>query len=182
MADRRNMGMKDMLVAIGVVVGALLLVVWSYSGFTFAPGGPAEGPAPTADAIGGFTKAGPALEFPAVTPQGLPAEWTANFFLLKTAENYGADVVELARAGWLTGDGFIALIESPASPADVLTQEIGPGSAAAGSITEGGRSWALYPGRAGEVAWVAEGDGATLVITGSAGEADFVTLARSLAG
>ena len=182
MAQRRNKTMRDMGVCMAVLVAALLLVVGSYGGFSFAPGGPSDGEAPTADAVAGFEKAGPVLDFESVVPRDLPAEWNANVFLVKTELNWGAGTVPLARGGWLTGNGeYIALIESAADPQSVLTQEIGPGLASAGTIDAGGRTWSLYPGVRDEVVWVASDGDSTLVITGSAVESDFITLARSLA-
>lgn len=182
MADRRNKTTRDMVISMAVVVGALLLIVGAYGGFSFSPGGPSEDtPPPVTDVIVGFTRAGPALDFESVVPRDLPAEWVANSFVLKTAANYGADVIPVARGGWLTGNGnYIALFESPATPADVLGQEIAPNLSSSVAVPAAGVSWDVYPGVRNEVAWVRVADGATIIITGSASEADFNILAKAV--
>ncbi|RIJ69800.1 DUF4245 domain-containing protein [Nakamurella silvestris] len=178
MADRRNMTTRDMVVCMAVLVGALLFVVGAYGGFSFAPGGAKDAPPPATDVTTGFTRAGPALNIPVVVPKRIPSDWEANSFLLKTPENYGKDVVPLVRGGWLTGSGnYITVIQSGASPADVLGQEIGNGLNSTVSITEAGVNWEVYPGVRNEVAWVRQANGVTFVITGSAAEPDFVALA-----
>jgi len=183
MADRRNKTIRDMVVCMVVLVGALLFVVGAYGGFSFAPGGTKDVPPPATDVVVGFTRAGPALNIPVVVPANVPSDWVGNSFVLKTPDSHGKDVIPLARAGWLTGNGnYITLIQSAASPADVLGQEIANGLNSTVSVTEAGVAWDVYPGVRNEVAWVRQANGVTFVITGSASEADFVTLARTVVG
>lgn len=179
MADRRNKNGRDMAITMGVIVVALLVLLGMYGGFSFSPGRPTSGPAPTADVIGGFTAAGSTLGFPVVVPRGLPEDWKPTSFVPPGKSGLRS----AARGGWLTPSGaFITLIEAPGPRGDVQKAELGQADPPTGQIDAGGASWSVVAGHRSEMAWIRPtvGDG-YLLITGSASAADLQTLAAAVA-
>jgi len=179
MVDRRSLTMRDMAVAIGILVVSLVLVLGAIGALSF--GNDTDGgDAPIANVVGELQSAGPALDMPVLVPAGLPADWQGNSFTQETPFSSGGTRT-VVRGGWITGSGnFITLIQSTDSPADLVTTEIGAGLAGQGTVEVAGRSWDVYPGVRDERAWVRVQDSMTLLITGSAGEGDFQLLAGSL--
>lgn len=172
--------MRDMALAIVVLVVSLVAVLGAM-GLLSVGSQKDNGVAPKVDVIAGLERSGPALKLPIVVPSGLPAGWQGNSFTLADPLSSGG-VRTVVRAGWLTEAGrFITLIQSPEPAAALVTNEIGEGLGSAGSLDAGGTTWSQYPGVRDEQAWVRVQDGVTLLITGSAGEADFRTLAESIA-
>ena len=181
MVDRRNLTMRDMGVAVAILVVSLLVVVGAMGGISFG-NGTDNGTAPTADVIGGFASAGTALKAPVVVPQGLPSTWRGNSYSLVDPATQGGGGVAVARGGWLTETGkFITLIQSPADATALVSQEVGQGLASKGTADAGGAIWNVFPGQRQEPVWVRVHGGITLLITGSAGLDDFQVLAAAVA-
>ena len=168
-----------MAITMGVIVVAVLVVVGIYGGFTFSPGRPSEGPAPTADVLGGFAAAGTTLGFPVVVPQGLPAEWKPTSFVPPGKPGLRS----AARGGWLTPPGaFITLVEAPGPREAVQKAELGQADPPTGQVDAGGASWTVVAGHRSEMAWIRPtAGGGFLLITGNASAADFQTLAAAVA-
>ncbi len=180
-ADRRNATMRDMAVAVGVLVVGLLIIIGAMGGYSFKFGAPTDGVAPSADVIGGFGRAGETLGIEVVVPQGLPEAWQPNSFSLNNPA-VGAAGAPVVRGGWLTPDGtFITLLESSAPGPVLVAQEVGQGLDSRGQVEAAGSTWDIYPGERSEPVWVRTSAGVTLLITGSAPTAAFETLADALA-
>ena len=114
-------------------------------------------------------------------PQHLPSNWTPNSTTSTAPEGQGAPPAAV-RGGWITPDGkFVQLVESSGTIQAVLTAEIGSAGAPGGTVAVAGDTWTVYPGVREEKAWVRQIDGITLLVTGSAGEDAFRTLAGSVA-
>lgn len=166
---------------VGVVVVVLLMAVFN-GGFTFSPGRPTAGPAPTADVIGGFTRAQRAVTIPIVVPRDIPSGWHPNSFKLDDPAVDGGDEPVAVRGGWVTQGGqFIMLVQSAGSVSAVLTGEVGAVGPDNGIVRAGGADWTETTGMRAEVAWVRREGPVTYLITGSAPANDFRTLAQSIA-
>lgn len=168
--------------AMGILVVVVLAFVWLYSGFTVSPGraDTSQAVAPTADVTGNFDKVDRTLDFTAVVPVGVPADWDASSWSTTRPGNAEGKPAT-ARGGWLTPDGrFITLIQSSGTTPALLSSEFGHSAVSADTVQAGGASWQVATGVRNEVAWVRELDGVTLLITGTAPEADFQALAATL--
>jgi Protein of unknown function (DUF4245) len=178
---RAALGMREMIGALAVllvIVGVLAAVTRSCS---FDPGAPAANPstAPTVDASAKLGQAAASVSFPVRRP-ALPASWHANSSsTTPVGSGSAADVI--VRVGWLTPGGrYVQLSQSGGTSGDVVTEETGTESRATGSESVGGTSFDTYPSRRDEVAWVAALDGAVVLITGNATEAEFRELATAV--
>ncbi len=172
--------MRDMAVAVGVLVVALLIVVGALGGYSFKSGAPTEGAAPTADVVGGFGRAAATLGFEVVVPHDVPADWHPNSFSLNNPA-IGATGAPVVRGGWLTADGsFITLLESSATGPVLVAQEVGTALDNRGQVEAAGSTWNIYPGQRAEQVWVRTSAGITFLITGSAKPADFQALAQAV--
>jgi hypothetical protein len=180
MVDRRSLTMKDMWGAVAVLVVALVVVLGLMGNISLGNDSD-NGETPTADAVGGFQRSAAALQLPLAVPQGLPAEWQANSFYQTDPATAGGTATRIG-GGWLTGEGkFITLIQSTSAP-DVLAADVFQGGRTSTAVVQaGGAEWSSYPGARDEVAWVRTAGPVTLLITGSASEDDFRTLADSIA-
>ncbi len=162
-----------------VIIGAVLAF---FGACQFSPGGPTVDPktAPTADASGELERTARAVEF-SVREPAVPGGWRANSASTSSV-GAGATGNVLVRVGWVTSSGtYVQLSQSGGTPEDVLVEETGqeepPG--ASGSVEVAGVTWTSYPARRDEPAWVTELDGTVLLITGSASEEEFRTLATA---
>lgn len=164
-----------------IVVGVLVLVAFQ-GGFSFSPGKPSGGTAPTTDVQAGFSTAGRLADFVVVQPKGLPASWHGSSFSITSAP--GTPVAPpTVRGGWQTPTGtYLTLIESSGGLIAVLGAEIGQTDGSmTGSVTAGGAQWGISPGVRHELAWSRTAKGVTLIITGNATVAEFTQLAVALA-
>ncbi len=170
-----------MTISMGVIVVAVLLLVGFDGGFSFSPGKPSGGAAQTVDVQAGFATAGRTSGFAVTVPRGVPAAWRGSSFSI-TPPPGTAEVPPTVRGGWLTpSGGYITLVESSGEPVAVLSAELGQTSGATtGSVTAGGSAWTVGPGVRDESAWSRTQSGVTLLITGSAGPADFAVLAAAV--
>lgn len=179
MVDRRSLTMRDMALAVGVLVVSLVVVLGAMGNLGFGSNTD-NGATPTADVTGGLQRAAAALDLPIEVPAGLPADWHPSSFTQVTPFTDGGTRT-VVRAGWITPSGaFVTLIQSPESAQDLVTHEIGRGLALLGTVQAGGAEWNIYPGQRQEPAWVRSTGVLTLLISGSATEADFQTLAAGI--
>lgn len=190
--NRRDLTMRDMTLAMGILAVVVIAFAWLYGGMSVSPGRPdtTQATAPTADVEAGFARtdrpiAGTDLRdglgFTALVPTGVPAEWHPSAWsttLPGNAENRPPT----ARGGWLTPDGrFISLAQSTGDVPAVLVSEFGAGAGVTGdTVDAGGAQWQVTTGIRDEAAWVRRDGDLTLLITGTAPEADFRALAETL--
>ena len=166
-----------------MAVAALAVIVFGvmffYGQAGFAPAGPSDGQAPTADVDGGLDRAAPLVGFPVIVPKDLPDGWNPNSFTFTAAP--GSDQHPPAvRGGWLTGTGrFITLVQSSGELPAIQAAELGVVGSATGVEEVDGVTWTVVPGRRDEVAWVRPTGEVTYLITGSATSEDFRALAAA---
>jgi hypothetical protein len=162
-----------LLVVVGVIAGL-------GRGCSFSPGGPSidSANAPSVDASAALGAAASSVDFPVRRPS-LPVDWRANSSST-SAVGRGASVI--VRVGWLTPSGrFIQLSQSGGAGPDVIATETDrPDSPPSGEVDISGAHWTVYPGRRDEKAWVTRLDNVTTLITGTAPETEFRTLARAI--
>ena len=174
--------MRDMALSMGLIVVIVVAVAWLHNGMSVSPGRATdEGTAPTTDVAAELTRVQRVVNYAPVRPATLPADWKPQSFTYALAADAPAKAATV-RAGWLTSDGkFISLVQAPAPIQTLLSGEFGSSAPTTGTITEGGADWSVTTGVRQEVAWYREFGNLTVVITGSAAEADFRILARALA-
>lgn len=180
MVDRRSLTMKDMWGAVGILA-VVLVVVLGLNGTIGFGNSTDNGQTPVADVTGGLQKSAAALKLPLEIPQGLPADWQPNSFAQTDPFTAGGTRI-VVRGGWITESGrFVGLVQSTDSPADLIGNEIAQGLTSKAVVQAGGVDWDVYPGQRSEVAWVHAAGPIAVMITGSASEDDFRTLADALA-
>lgn len=178
-AVTRPKTLSSMAIAAAVLGLIAFGLMFLYGNAGFAPAGPSDGQAPTADVDGGLTRAAPLVGFPVVIPKDEPDGWHPNSFSF-TAAPGSSDAPPAVRAGWLTEQGrFITLVQSSGKLEGVQQAELGEVGPATGRVDVDGVTWTEVPGRRSEVAWVRTDDGVTYLITGSASPDDFRTLATA---
>ena len=172
---------RDMIGAL-VVLALVVLVVGGLSrSCTFAPAGPTVDSSrlPVIDPRAELTRIAPGASFPVRVP-AVPADWRANSVDQAPVPDGGRAV----RTGYLTPDGrYIRLQQSDATEEALLRAEVGAGAVAAQGVVEvDGVRWVAYTGSRGEPIWISEVAGTApvrMLITGSAGDAEFRTLAAA---
>jgi len=171
-----------MAISMGLIAVVALVLFGMYGGVSFSPGGPTDGQAPTADVTGGLQRAAPLVGFPVIIPAGLPQSWNPSSFSFTEESAASAEKPPAVRAGWLTDQGrFITVVQSNGAVANVLAAELGAVAAPGGTERVGVAEWTVTSGRRDEVAWVRTAGDVTFVITGSASDDDFRTLATAVA-
>lgn len=181
-AVTRAKTLSSMAIAAAVLGLVAFGLMFLYGNASFAPAGPSDGQAPTADVDGGLTRAAPLVGFPVVIPTGVPDDWHPNSFSF-TAAPGTTEAPAAVRAGWLTEQGrFLTAVQSAGALADVQQAELGEVGPATGQVDVGGVTWTEVPGRRSEAAWVRTAGGVTYLITGSASVEDFQKLAAAVAG
>ncbi len=169
-----------MTMAVVLVVVGLIALYGSQ--VTFSPGHPTEGPVPTADVHHGFEHAQSTMDFPIVVPRGVPEAWHPNSFTVSDPSIDGPGTVATVRGGWVTPDDtFVMLVESAGDPDQLLNAEFGSARSSHGTVDAGGTTWQVTTGQRTELAWFRHTGATTFLITGDASEADFVTVAESVA-
>jgi hypothetical protein len=170
---RSAMTIRHMIAAVGVLLLVVVVLGFLSGGVGFTPGGPVSDPstARVVDApaqLRAITAPFP-VRVPA-TPQG----WRSN--------SVGTDVVagrKAVRAGYLTPSaGYLQLQQSDASE-EALLAAVGE-RAARGVEEVGGARWVVYGARPTEPVWIADVKGVRLVLTGSATDDEFRTLATAV--
>ncbi len=178
------MSVRDMLVAIGVLV----LIVGGLAGLaracTFSPTGPTidSSRLPVVDAPAELRRLAPVVGFQLRVP-ALPAGWRANSSGLDRVESGG----KVVRVGFLTPDGrYLRLLQADTTEEALLAVETGaeavPGQ---GVVDVDGQQWVRYGTRSEEPIWITEVAGGSkpirMLITGSGNEAEYRTLAAAAA-
>lgn len=164
-----------------IPLALLALVIGGLTGkCSFSPGEPNTQGAVvrTVDAGAQVPRLARSVAFPVRVPR-LPAGWrTTSVDLERAGQVAGAPgVVQL---DWLTPAGdYLRLSQSSASETALVPFEVGEPKAATGVVQLQGRNWVVYPGRRAERVWVADLGAVRLLITGSAQEPDFRTLASA---
>ncbi|GEL24475.1 hypothetical protein PSU4_34290 [Pseudonocardia sulfidoxydans NBRC 16205] len=177
--SRGALSVRDMLVAMGVIIVIAVLFTRSCS---FSPGGPTvePGSAPVVDAVARLQDAAPFTPFALHVPT-VPAGWRANSADSGPVQGGGHAV----RVGYLTdGGAYVRLVQSDATEEDLVATEAGGPQTATGTVDVAGLTWVTYRvGPRNEAMWVAPLPSADppsrLLLTGSATEADFRTLAQA---
>ncbi|GAB3454800.1 hypothetical protein GCM10027436_56510 [Actinophytocola sediminis] len=173
--------MRDMIgamVVLLVIVGVLVTVT---RGCSFDPGGPSVAPdsAPSVDASAKLRVAAGSVAFPVRQPE-LSARWRANSSSTSSIGE-GADADVVVRVGWVTPSGrYLQLSQSGGDAQAVLAAETGESAAASRSVEVAGVTWDEHASRREEVAWLTTFDGTVTVVTGSATEEEFRTMAEAV--
>jgi len=180
---RGALRVKDMVVAIGVLLVVVLVIGGLSRGFSFAPGGPTVDPTgiPVVDApaeLRGLASSVPfALRVPAVPPG-----WRSN----SVAEDrvVGTDRTDV-RIGYLTEQSqYLQLLQTDAAEDALLAAQQGAARLAAqGPQDVGGQEWVVYGTQPSEPIWIADvatpgGGSVRMLISGSGTVDDY----RALAG
>lgn len=177
---RSAMGMRDLGVALGLMVALVLMVGGITRSCSFAPGGPTVDPAgiPVVDApaeLRDLARGVPfALRIPAVPPG-----WRSNSVGQDRVRSNGVDAGRAVRTGYLTPGGrYLRLLQSDATEAALVVVETGSTPVRTqGPVDVGGRRWVVYTRENDEPIWVADLGDVRLLITGSGSDADFQALA-----
>ncbi len=185
-AARLGWGVKEMSVAVGVLVLAILGLAALTNGFTFSPGSPAtniSAGGPSIDPTQQYQLAAGQLRFPLRQPR-LPAGWRANSADLDEIGPNATRPNDL-RIGFITPAGrYVALAESSAAATDLARQTAGlPAEtqmAEKGTIDVGGKRWTIYQGTRDEVSWSLDLGQVRLLVTGNGDQAEFTTMATAV--
>lgn len=174
--------MRDMLIALAVLVPIILLFAGLARACSFSPTGPSieTERLPTVDAAAELSSAAKRLPFDVRVP-ALPAGWRAN-----SASSQPAAGAPAVRVGWLTPQGrYLRVVQAAAAESELVVAELGTGAVASGPVEVAGRRWVSYGG-GGEPAWVAEfaaeagRSSVRVLITGSGAEDDFRAAAAAV--
>lgn len=176
--------MRDMALSMGLLAVVVLLFVWLNGGLSVSGGRPADTePAPTADAVKEFADAPRVLPFTPAVPKNIPAGWHPNSAATTDPGTAPAGTPLTVRGGWLVDGRFVGLVATNAAPADLLSAEFAAAAPDSGTVSAGGAEWTVTTGLRSEVAWFRTGaDKITYLITGSADQAAFRSVAASIAG
>jgi Protein of unknown function (DUF4245) len=181
--DRAGLGMRQMVGAMAVLLVIIGVIVAVTRGCSFDPGAPAadRGSAPSVDVSVKLHEAAATVTFPVRKPS-MPRSWHPNSSSTAPVGT-GAEADVVVRVGWLTPGGrYVQLSQSGARVPDLLGSETGAQAAPekSGSVSVDGVSWATYPSRRDEQAWVATLDETVLLITGSGSDDEFRELASAV--
>ncbi|MHA6796629.1 DUF4245 domain-containing protein [Pseudonocardia bannensis] len=179
---RSALSMRDMLIALAVLVPIVLVMAGSVRSCSFSPGGPmvSSEAGPTVDAAARLRDFARDVPF-AVRVPAVPPGWRANSTDRSVIEG-GARIV---RVGWITAEGrYLRLVQSDAAEEALVATEAGVPLPGRGTVDAGGRSWVEYdadgtePFRVTEIATPGQPT-VRLLITGSGTEDEFRALATA---
>jgi hypothetical protein len=182
------MTLRDMLVALGVLILVVIAIAGLQRSWSFTPAGPSIDPAavPVVDAPAELRELAPLVPF-AVRIPAVPSDWRSNSVDQDPVAGGGRAV----RTGYITPDGrYLRLLQSDASEQALLAVEAGkeavPGR---GPVDVDGQQWVAYGGQGtsegrDEPIWITEvgmanGAPVRMLITGSGTDESFRTLARA---
>lgn len=186
-AARLSWGVKEMSLAIGVLVVAILALGLITRTFTFNPGGPSTDVAtggPSIDENQQYQLAAAQLHFPLHQPK-LPANWHANSANLEqVGPNTSNGQPNDLQLGFITPAGrYVAISESSATAAELALQAAGLSDGTPmvtkGTVDVGGKSWTIYQGTRSEQSWVLDLGQVRLLVTGNGDQAEFSTMATA---
>lgn len=170
---RSAMTVRHMIAAVGAMLLVVLVLGFLSSGASFTPGGPASEPSAARVVDAPAQLRALTAPFPVRVP-ATPAGWRSN--------SVGTDYVagrKAIRAGYLTPSaGYLQLQQSDATE-EALLAAIGE-RPAQGAQDVGGARWVVYGERPAEPVWIADVKGVRLVLTGSATDDEFRTLATAV--
>jgi Protein of unknown function (DUF4245) len=171
---RSTLTVRHMIAAVGVLVFIVLVLGFLSGGVGFSPGPVADPSAVrVVDAPAQLRGLAGSVPF-AVRVPATPAGWRSN--------SVGTDVVgdrKAVRVGYLTPSaGYLQLQQSDATEEALLTA-LG-GRPAQGAQDVAGTRWVVYGTRPAEPVWIADVKGVRLVLTGSATDDEFRTLATAV--
>ena len=179
------MTVRDMLVAVGVLVLVVLVVGGLSRGFAFSPGGPAAGSdtVPVVDAPTQLRALAPTVPFPLRVP-AVPPGWRSNSVAQDLVDPADPAAGRAVRVGYLTPEGrYLRLLQSDAvSEEALLAVETGSNPVPARGTTDvGGLRFVVYGVEAEEPIWIGVlDDGVRVLITGSGAETDYQALAGAV--
>ncbi|NLG54313.1 MAG: DUF4245 domain-containing protein [Rhodococcus sp.] len=145
----------------------------------FSPGGPTTGPIPSFDLESALRYDSQDLDFPVRQPV-IPEGWTPNSGSrsVVTGDNGG----ETSTVGFITPPGrYIQFTQSSANEMSLVSYVAGGLRTATGVEDVAGHNWVVYGGEGVEPIWIADFEGVRLLLTGSADEESFATLATAVA-
>jgi hypothetical protein len=186
---RSALSVRDMLVALAILVPVILLLGGLTRSCSFSPGGPAVDGSrlPVVDAPAELGTAARTIGFPVRVP-AVPQGWRANGVDQdRVGADGAADARRAVRVGYLTpGGNYLRVVQSDADEAGLLATETGPEPFAGAGVRDvAGLRWVVYTRDGEEPIWIADvPDPATptrALITGSGSEDEFAALADALA-
>jgi hypothetical protein len=118
--------------------------------------------------------------YPLLVPRGLPDGWRPTSVRTNAGTASKGDPLTL-QIGWYTpAEEYAAYVVSD-DPQEPALDDVLAGATDAGTADIGGETWQRRTTARGETAFTRDADGATLLVTGSAGDDELTTLAASLA-
>lgn len=180
---RSALTVRDMLVALGVLVVVVGFVGGVTRGCAFSPGGPTidAGAVPVVDAPAELRRLAPIVPFPLRIP-AVPPGWRSNSADQDLVDPADPAAGRSVRVGYLTPEGrYLRLLQSDGTEEALLLSETGAaGAPALGTADVAGVRFVRYGSEDEEPIWIGELDGVRLLITGSGGEADYQALAGAV--
>ncbi len=168
-------GLRDILLSLLLLVPVVLVIAGLNRACTFSPAGPTVDPAqlPVVDAPERLREASTRTDFPLRIP-ALPSGWRAN-----SVNEQAVAGSRLVEVGWITPQGrYLRLVQSNLNEEALLVSAVDRGTPVARGTTEiAGTRWVMY--QAEEPVWIADVGGVRLLVSGSASEPDFRTLAAA---
>jgi hypothetical protein len=186
---RSALSVRDMLVALAILVPVILLVGGLSRACSFSPGGPTVDSSrlPVVDVAAELGTAARTIPFPVRVP-AVPQGWRANGVDQDRVGADGAtDARRAIRVGYLTPAGnYLRVVQSDADEAGLLSTETGPVPFAGTGVRDvAGLRWVVYAREDEEPIWIAGLPDPTTptraLITGSGTEDEFAALAQALA-
>ncbi|WP_071990760.1 DUF4245 domain-containing protein [Rhodococcus rhodnii] len=171
-------GGRDMLWSL-LALGAFCVVIAAIANqCTLSPGGPTAGPVPSFDMSAGLQYDAQSLDFPIREPV-VPDGWQTNSgSRAVVAGDAGGDATTV---GFIDAGGrYLQYTQSSADELPLVGFVAGEPRYAEGSEDIAGRTWVVYGGQGVEPIWVADFGQSRILISGSAGEESFVTLATAV--
>ncbi|MCO1657643.1 DUF4245 domain-containing protein [Pseudonocardia humida] len=185
---RSALSVRDMLVALAVLVPVILLLGGLTRACSFSPGGPTidSSRLPVVDVAAELAPIARTVPFPVRVPD-VPEGWRSNNVDQDRVGADGAtDSRRAVRVGYLTPEGrYLRVVQSDADEAGLLGTETGPEPVPGTGVREiAGLRWVVYARDDEEPIWIAELAGeapSRALITGSGSDDDFAALATALA-
>jgi hypothetical protein len=186
-AARLRWGVKEMSVAVGVLVVVIVGLALITNTISFNPGGPStDAPigGPVIDENQQFQLGAGQLRFPLHQPK-LPSGWHPNSADL---DQVGPTVTNgqpnSLRIGFITSAGrYVSIAESSAAVIDLAREAAGTGSDAPmspkGTVDVAGKTWTIYQGTRDEVSWGVDLGAVRMLISGNGDQAEFTTMATA---